>query len=54
MATVTIYLLGMVALSLLATLILRDRSGIPLGPEHEAAQRVTPLRGTLAAVPVLD
>lgn len=38
-ATVTIYLLGMVSLSLLANLFLRDRSGIPLGLEHEAAQR---------------
>lgn len=35
----TIYLLGMVSLSLLANLFLRDRSGIPLGLEHEAAQR---------------
>ena len=53
-SSVTSYLLGMVALSLIATLILRDRSGIPLGPEHEAAQRVNPLRGTSTAVPVLN
>ena len=33
-----------VALSLLA-LLLRDRSGIPLGPDHEAEQTVSPIRG---------
>ena len=38
------YLAGMTVLGLLATLCLRDRSGIPLGPEHEAEQAVSPLR----------
>ena len=52
--SVTIYLLGMVLIGLVATLVLRDRSGIPLGPEHEAEQRVNPLRGTSTAVPVLE
>jgi len=42
---VTWYLAGMTALGLLATLLLRDRSGIPLGPDHEAEQAVSPLRG---------
>lgn len=52
-ASVTLYLLGMTVLSLLATLVLRDRTGIPLGPDHEAEQRVSPLRGTSQKVPVL-
>lgn len=42
---VTWYLAGMTALGLIATLLLRDRSGIPLGPEHEAEQAVSPIRG---------
>ncbi|EWT05446.1 MFS transporter [Intrasporangium chromatireducens Q5-1] len=37
-SAVTWYLAGMTAVGLLATLILRDRSGIPLGPDHEAEQ----------------
>ncbi|MDN5687974.1 MAG: MHS family MFS transporter [Brachybacterium sp.] len=52
-SAVTIYLIAMVVISLLATLLLRDRTGIPLGPDHEAAQRVSPLRGTSQKVPVL-
>lgn len=42
---VTWYLAGMTALGLVATLLLRDRSGIPLGPDHEAEQAVSPIRG---------
>ncbi|HCX85782.1 MAG TPA: MFS transporter [Micrococcales bacterium] len=42
---VTWYLLGMTAFGLIATLLLRDRSGIPLGPDHEAEQSVSPVRG---------
>ncbi|KAA9089715.1 MFS transporter [Microbacterium radiodurans] len=42
---VTWYLTGMVLLGLIATLLLRDRSGIPLGPDHEAEQAVSPLVG---------
>ncbi|GAA5026559.1 MFS transporter [Microbacterium fluvii] len=42
---VTWYLAGMVILALIATLLLRDRSGIPLGPDHEAEQAVSPIRG---------
>lgn len=42
---VTWYLTGMVVLGLIATLLLRDRSGIPLGPDHEAEQSVSPVRG---------
>lgn len=46
---VTWYLAGMTALGLIATLLLRDRSGIPLGPEHEAEQSVSPIRGLAKA-----
>lgn len=42
---VTWYLLGMVLLGLIATLLLRDRSGIPLGPEHEEEQAKSPIYG---------
>jgi MFS family permease len=44
-AAVTWYLAGMTVIGLLATLMLRDRSGIPLGPDHEAEQQVSPIRG---------
>lgn len=43
--SVTWYLAGMTVIGLLATLLLRDRSGIPLGPDHEAEQAVSPIRG---------
>ena len=43
--SVTWYLAGMVVLGLIATLLLRDRSGIPLGPDHEAEQAMSPIRG---------
>ena len=43
--SVTWYLAGMVVLGLIATLLLRDRSGIPLGPDHEDEQTVSPIRG---------
>ena len=43
--SVTWYLAGMTVLGLIATLLLRDRSGIPLGPDHEAEQSVSPIRG---------
>lgn len=42
---VTIYLVVMVLCSLVATALLRDRSGIPLGPDHESEQSVSPIRG---------
>jgi len=42
---VTWYLAGMTALGLLATLLLRDRSGIPLGPDHEDEQAKSPIYG---------
>ncbi|MCK7636473.1 MFS transporter [Corynebacterium pygosceleis] len=41
---VTVYLGGMTLIGLAAVLSLRDRSGIPLGPEHEAEQNVSPIR----------
>ncbi|MFJ4158853.1 MFS transporter [Microbacterium testaceum] len=43
--SVTVYLAVMAVLGLVATLLLRDRSGIPLGPDHEAEQEVSPVRG---------
>jgi MFS family permease len=43
--SVAFYLAGMTLLGLLATLLLRDRSGIPLGPDHEAEQSVSPIYG---------
>ena len=43
--SVTWYLAGMVVLGLIATLLLRDRSGIPLGPDHEDEQTISPIRG---------
>ncbi|MDU0325517.1 MFS transporter [Microbacterium sp. KSW2-21] len=43
--SVTVYLAVMAVLGLVATMLLRDRSGIPLGPDHEAEQEVSPIRG---------
>lgn len=43
--SITIYLLGMVVLAFIATLLLRDRSGIPLGPEYEEQQATGQLYG---------
>lgn len=36
------YLLAMATIGLVATLLLRDRSGIPLGPEFESEQQASP------------
>jgi MFS family permease len=46
---VTWYLVGMTVIGLIATLLLRDRSGIPLGPDHEDEQAVSPIRGLARA-----
>ncbi|KTS05740.1 MFS transporter [Microbacterium testaceum] len=46
---VTWYLAGMTLIGVVATLLLRDRSGIPLGPDHEAEQTVSPIRGVTRA-----
>jgi MFS family permease len=43
--SVTWYLAGMTLLGLVASLLLRDRSGIPLGPEAEAEQAKSPIYG---------
>lgn len=40
---VTIYLACMTSIALLATLLLRDRTGIALGPDNEAEQMKSPL-----------
>lgn len=42
---VTWYLAGMTVIGLIATLLLRDRSSIPLGPDHEEEQSVSPIYG---------
>lgn len=47
--SVTWYLAGMTLVGLVATLLLRDRSGIPLGPDHEAEQSVSPIYGVAKA-----
>ena len=47
--SVTWYLAGMTVIGLIATLLLRDRSGTPLGPDHEAEQAVSPIRGLAKA-----
>ena len=47
--SVTWYLAGMTLIGLVATLLLRDRSGIPLGPDHEAEQSVSPIYGLAKA-----
>ncbi len=47
--SVTFYLLIMIALGVIATLLLRDRSGIPLGPEHEEEQAKSPIYGASRA-----
>ena len=42
---ITWYLAGMTVIGLIGTLLLRDRTGIPLGPEHEAEQAKSPIYG---------
>ncbi|MFC7789796.1 MFS transporter [Microbacterium sp. MAHUQ-60] len=42
---ITWYLAGMTVVGLIATLLLRDRTGIPLGPEHEEEQAKSPVHG---------
>lgn len=46
---ITMYLAGMTLIGLAATLLLRDRTGIPLGPEHEAEQAKSPIYGLAKA-----
>ena len=43
--SVAIYLATIAVISLVATLVLRDRSNIPLGPDHEDEQSISPIRG---------
>lgn len=38
--SVAFYIAGVMVVAFTATLLLRDRTGIPLGPEHEAEQQV--------------
>lgn len=40
---VTVYLALMTTIALISTLSLRDRTGIPLGPDHEAEQMKSPI-----------
>lgn len=44
-ASVAVYLGVVAVLALVATLLLRDRTGIPLGPDHEDEQAVSPIIG---------
>jgi MFS family permease len=48
-ASVTLYLAGMTVIGLAATLLLRDRTGIPLGPDHEELQAASPIYGLARA-----
>ncbi len=41
--SVTLYLAGMTGIGILATMSLRDRTGIALGPDHEAEQSQSPI-----------
>lgn len=47
--SVSWYLTVMIALGLVSTLLLRDRTGIPLGPDHEAEQAKSPIYGVSKA-----
>ncbi|WP_129787128.1 MFS transporter [Promicromonospora panici] len=47
--SVTLYLAGMTVIGLAATLLLRDRTGIPLGPDHEEQQAASPIYGLARA-----
>lgn len=47
--SVTLYLAGMTVIGLAATLLLRDRTGIPLGPDHEEQQAASPVYGLARA-----
>jgi len=47
--SVTWYLAGMTLIGLTATLLLRDRSGIPLGPDSETEQTKSPVYGLARA-----
>lgn len=48
--SVVIYLAFMTGLGLLATLLLKDRTGIPLGPDHEEEQNLSPIYGAKSKV----
>ena len=48
-SAVTLYLAGMTVIGLAATLLLRDRTGIPLGPDHEELQTASPIYGLTRA-----
>ncbi|MGX5697748.1 MFS transporter [Agromyces soli] len=47
--SVTWYLAGMTLVGLVATLLLRDRTGIPLGPDYEEDQAKSPIYGLAKA-----
>ncbi|MDO4761786.1 MAG: MFS transporter [Corynebacterium sp.] len=51
---VTYYLTGMAVLGLIAVLCFNNRDNIPLGPDHEAQQRQSPLRFSSTPVASLD
>lgn len=43
------YIAGVMVIAFAATLLLRDRSNIPLGPDAEAEQTQSPIYGTSRA-----
>ncbi|MCA5891934.1 MHS family MFS transporter [Isoptericola sp. NEAU-Y5] len=47
--SVAFYIAGVMVVAFAATLLLRDRTGIPLGPEHEAEQAESPIYGVTRA-----
>lgn len=47
--SVAFYIAGVMVVAFAATLLLRDRTGIPLGPEHEDEQSASPVYGVTHA-----
>lgn len=51
---ITAYLAGMTLVGFIAVLLLHDRTGIPLGPQHEKWQSASPLRWKPIYTPLAD
>lgn len=43
--SVAFYIAGIMVVAFIATLLLKDRTGIPLGPDHEAEQSASAIYG---------
>lgn len=52
--SITIYLAFMTTVGLTATLLLKDRTGIPLGPDYEEEQSVSPIYGIKSKLFILE